>query len=68
MSMLLITSDPLINSLREVPKKKSGKLPPEVLNLIVAPSVVARSEIINIPPNEDDYFILDSSEDSGDDE
>ena len=67
MSILLITSDPLINSLREVPKKKADKLPPGVLSLIVAP-IVARPQIINIPPNEDDYYISDSEEDSDDDD
>ena len=31
--MLLVTSDPVINSRRELSSKKTGKLPLEVLNL-----------------------------------
>lgn len=61
--MLLITSDPLINSLRELPKKKLTSLPPEVLQLIVPPSVQPRTSIDRPQHiNEEDYLVSDSTE------
>lgn len=66
LNMLLITSDPVINDLREVPKKPTRKLPSEVLELIIPPSVNVSSSVshssfcqnINIS----DYNVEDSSE------
>lgn len=65
LNMLLITSDPLINSLREVPKKKIDKLPEEVLNLIVPPSIQSHrvtSNVLPSPTDEGDYLLPDSTE------
>lgn len=65
LNMLIITSDPLINSLREIPKKKSNKLCPEVLKLLVSPSTSKpRTRSASLTSNEDDYLLEDSSEDS----
>lgn len=64
--MLLITSDPVINGLREVPKKPTSKLPSEVLELIIPPSVNVSSSVShssfcqNISMS--DYNVEDSSE------
>lgn len=65
LNMLLITSDPVINSLREVPKKRTGNLPPEVLDLIIPPPPVNIST--NVATTLDnlslqDYITDDSSE------
>ncbi|KAH9628752.1 hypothetical protein HF086_016449 [Spodoptera exigua] len=66
--MLIITSDPLINSLREVPKKKSNKLCAEVLKLIIAPTIEPRPQIPSRPPqNEEDYLVSESSDCESDD-
>lgn len=43
LNMLLITSDPIINGLREVPKRYTGSLPSEVLDLLIPPSVKLKS-------------------------
>ena len=47
--MLLITSDPLISSLRNVSKKKINTYPREVLNLLIAsePDVVKANSATN---------------------
>ena len=39
LSMLLVTSDPVINSLREIPRKKFETFPREVLELLVSPKI-----------------------------
>lgn len=62
LNMLIITSDPLINSLREVPRKTIDKLPSEVLKLIIPPSTPTQSTPSNLPRNEEDYIVPDSSE------
>lgn len=67
LSMLIITSDPLINSLRETPKKNPEKICKDVLKLIISPRIEeSRSELSSycrtMPQNNDD-----SSEDSDDD-
>lgn len=72
LSMLVITSDPLINSLREIPQKKPEKICSEVLKLILSPSIVesrleTSSYYRTVPQNDDDYTVNDSSEDSDDD-
>ncbi|KAH9632262.1 hypothetical protein HF086_002897 [Spodoptera exigua] len=68
LNMLIITSDPLINSLREVPKKKSNKLCAEVLKLIIAPTIEPRPQIPSRPPqNEEDYLVSESSDCESDD-
>lgn len=59
LSMLIITSDPLINSLREIPQKKKEKICAEVLKLIVSPTIVASrpetsSYCRTLPQNDDD--------------
>lgn len=62
LNMLLITSDPVINSLREIPRKNTGSLPPEVLDLLLEPACnVKRVERLNVFSN-DDYTVHDSSE------
>ena len=38
-NMLFVTSDPVINSHRELSSKKTGKLPLEVLNLNIPPVI-----------------------------
>ena len=40
-NMLLIASDPIINSLRELHARRSNILPVEVLNMIVPPPTIA---------------------------
>lgn len=60
--MLLITSDPVINSLRELPRKKITILPEEVLKLIVPPSIPSRTTNYSHNNNEEDYLLSDSSE------
>lgn len=72
LSMLVITSDPLINSLREIPQKKPEKICSEVLKLIFNHSIVesrleTSSYYRTVPQNDDDYTVNDSSEDSDDD-
>lgn len=74
LNMLLITSDPVINSLREVPRKKIGKLSSEVLDLLIAPSINVNN--VSLMTNDTnstvtdinchDYSTADSSEDSDD--
>lgn len=65
LSMLLITSDPVINSLREVPKKKTGRLPSEVLELIRPPKVNVVMPATN-PVSTHDYTEDDSSDGTDD--
>lgn len=64
LNMLLITSDPVINSLREVPRKKLVKLPTEVLDLIIPPSLppnrIPNTQYLN--NDKGDYLVTDSSE------
>ena len=45
-SVVLVTSDPVINSHREFPSKRIGKLPLEVLNLI-APALIPPHQVGN---------------------
>ena len=45
LNMLLIISDPVINSFRELPAKRSDKSPVEVLNLIVPPPRIANRNL-----------------------
>lgn len=69
LNMLLITSDPVINSLREVPRKRTEKLPVEVLNLIVPPSIPTHQVASDVHPCDDeDYLVPDSSDCETDDE
>lgn len=65
LNMLLITSDPVINSLREIPKKKTGSLPSEVLDLIVEPptNCLNRNRVDTLSAvSQNDYTEEDSSE------
>lgn len=43
LSMLLVSSDPLISSLRKLPVKKSGSLSPQVINLLLPSPPVSSS-------------------------
>lgn len=61
LKMLLITSDPVINSLREIPNKKADKLPSEVLQLIVPPLLPAQQTTSPCSRNQEDYIISDES-------
>lgn len=61
LNMLLITSDPVINGLRDVPKKKIGSLPSEVLDLVLEPSI-NRNTIRRLSVVSNDYVEQDSSE------
>ena len=54
--MLLKTSDPVINSHREVPSKRTGNLPLEVLNLIVPPLIPAHQVASKILCDDEDYL------------
>lgn len=68
LNMLILTSDPLINSLREVPKKKSNKLCAEVLKLIIAPTIEPRLQLQPRPPQtQEDYLLSESSDSESDD-
>lgn len=60
--MLLLTSDPLINSLREVPVKRLNKLPAEVLDMIIPPSQPPLQVPSNLDHTDENYLIPDSSE------
>lgn len=63
LNMLLITSDPVINSLRELPRKRTEKLPLEVLNLIVPPAIPTNRLTSDVYPCDDEeYLVPDSSE------
>ncbi|XP_026314172.1 apyrase-like [Hyposmocoma kahamanoa] len=65
--MLLITSDPVINTFREVPKKKITALPAEVLQLVIPPSLPTQlSSVREI--DEEDYVLSDSTELESNDE
>lgn len=75
--MLLITSDPVISSLRNVQRKKSGKMPSDVLELLISPIIDSRMTEEAIPSSSEsssvatyyhDYSTADSFEDSDDDE
>lgn len=70
LNMLIITSDPLINSLREVPRRKISKLPTEVMKLIIPPEMPDRRLSSNPGPssNPGDYLISDSSVGTSDDD
>ncbi|XP_039968790.1 uncharacterized protein LOC126764095 [Bactrocera neohumeralis] len=66
--MLLIISDPVINSLRKVPKKRTDKLPVEVLNLIVQPSILSKvPRQVTCDHDGKDYVVSDSDESNSDD-
>lgn len=45
LNMLLITSDPLINSYRQKPFKNFSSLPPEVIRFLVEPSFDAHKDL-----------------------
>lgn len=70
LNMLIITSDPVVNSLREIPKKPISKLPSEVLELIIPPSLEIKSSVnissfsLNVSS---DYNIEDSSSEESSD-
>lgn len=69
LSMLIITSDPLINSLREVPRKKTGKLCAEVLKLIMAPIIEPQSQpSATITAQSEEDYVTDTSDDSDESE
>ena len=59
--MLLVTSDPIINSHREFSSKKTGKLPLEVLNLIIPPIIPPEHVENRFMCDDDDYLESDSS-------
>ena len=61
LNMLLVTSDPLINSHREFSSKKTGKLPLEVLNLIIPPIIPPELVENRIMCDDEDYLESDSS-------
>lgn len=68
LNMLILTSDPLINSLRGIPKKKRNKLCAEVLKLIIAPTIQPRLQLRPRPSQtQEDYFQLYSSDSESDD-
>lgn len=70
-SMLIITSDPLINSIREVPKKKTTKICSEVLKLIISPTITGPSQLLprqNPIPQIEVSDLSDSSNDSEDED
>jgi hypothetical protein len=58
----LVTSDPVINSPREFSCKKTGKLPLEVLNLIVPPIIPPQLVENRIMCDDEDYLGSDSSD------
>ncbi|CAH0559356.1 unnamed protein product [Brassicogethes aeneus] len=60
--MLLITSDPVINSLREIPKRKSEKFSVEVLDLLVSPSIPKQQQ----QRSDDEEYLIEDSSDSND--
>lgn len=65
LNMMIVTSDPLINSLREIPKKPAAKMSPDVLRLLKAPNVTPQTLRPSISPNNnEDYDVSDSEEDS----
>ena len=59
--MLLVTSDPVINSHRVLSSKKTGKLPLEVLNLIILPIIPPELVENRIKCDDEDYLESDSS-------
>ena len=60
--MLLVTSNPVSNSHREVPSKRTGKFPLEVLNLIVPPLIPPHQVGSKILCDDEDYLESDSSD------
>lgn len=70
--MLLITSDPVINSYRELPRRKFTSLPSEVLQLIIPPSLPSETPSVSHHHelNEEDYLLSEYSTEweSGDDD
>lgn len=65
--MLLITSDPLINGLREVPKRNTGSLPSEVLDLLIPSSVKKQPTQTSQNVSDQEYIVTDSSEEESSD-
>ena len=62
LNMLLITSDPLIDSFREKPLKNARSIPPEILTFLVEPDLTASTSQRS---NEDDNVLsLEYSETS----
>ena len=61
LNILLVTSDPVINSHRELSSKKTGKLPLEVLNLIISPIIPPELVENRIMCDDEDYLESDSS-------
>ncbi|XP_037938632.1 uncharacterized protein LOC119672298 isoform X1 [Teleopsis dalmanni] len=51
LTMLLVTSDPIISSLRNVPSKNSNTYPREVLNLLASPPIN-----IHVPDYEEELY------------
>lgn len=70
LNMLIITSDPVINSLRDIPRKKAGSLPSQVLNLIMPSKPPVKT--VDVPSylrnDPEDYCVDDSSEDEHSDD
>lgn len=66
LNMLVITSDPLINSLREVPKKYTGSFAPEVLDLLIQPSDTNNNMVTTDrdPEIDSDHMLTDSPDSS----
>lgn len=66
--MLLITSDPIVNSYREVPRKSSGSIPIEVIKLLRCPATPTQPQRVSSDsPDEydkNDYFVEDTEEDT----
>lgn len=64
LTMLLVTSDPIINSFRTLPKKSSGTMSSDVLNLLKCPSIPSQTHTNNpsIFEEANEYTIEDSTE------
>ena len=62
LNMLLVKSDPVINLHREVPIKRTGKLPLEVLNLIVPTLIPLHQVGSKILCEDEDYLGSDLSD------
>lgn len=64
LTMLLVTSDPIINSFRTLPKKSLGTMSSDVLNLLKCPSIPSQTHTNNPSTFEDadEYIIEDSTE------
>lgn len=64
LSMLLITSDPVINTYRELPRKPASSLDPEVLELLLTPPepLPIHLPIVSHEAETNDYTVSDFTE------